>query len=442
VTHKKRATIAGLMGVVLAVSVALAALRSGSSIWAGAVFLLACGVLSLAAVGSVFDTGGARVWWLGFAIFGWGYLVMAFSNPPFFIDAPYLPTDSLLRFVMPYVGPSPPWLPGAHGLADNAYLQTGHCLLGLLAGTLGGVLAHVLFSNSQGDPQPANSGSARRRSWPAVLGLTGLALLASTALAGARKAPGSWAGVMVLLTWALIGLTTVAAACGQRRRRAACMGASLFGAEYMLLVAGLPFSLETDLNRQPWPQLATNRLLNAVRPWLTTIVSEYPAGSDGVAFANARILQALDKSIPMRFPQGKTLRDLLAYVVAATRSPDGHEIPLYLPPESIDEMEETLQKLVRIDLEGVPLRTTLHLALNQCGLSYTVKGGVIIVASVFDSPDPVPIASSEPFLAIGQSLLALLAAGVGGVSAALIYDPRTTPETGHSTVEASQKPKE
>ncbi len=116
-------------------------------------------------------------------------------------------------------------------------------------------------------------------------------------------------------------------------------------------------------------------------------------------------------------------------MVTETRNPDGHEISLYLAPESIDEMEETLQKIVKIDLEGVPLRTTLDLALNQCGLSYSVKGGVIIVASVFDSPDPVPIASSEPFLAIGQSLLALLAAGVGGVSAALIYDPHTTRET-------------
>ena len=220
----------------------------------------------------------------------------------------------------------------------------------------------------------------------------------------------------------MLGLTTVAAACCQGRRRAACLGASLFGAGYLLLVAGLPFALLTDVNRQPWPQLATNRLLNAVRPWLPTVVSEYPAGSDGVAFANARILQTLDQIIQMRFPQGKPLRDLLAYVVSATRSPDGHEIPIYLNPGSVDDMEKTLQTPVKIDLEGVPLRTTLELALEQCELLYTVKGGVIIVTSGSDSPDPVPIASSDPFLAIGQSLLALLAAGVGGVLAALVYN--------------------
>ena len=68
------------------------------------------------------------------------------------------------------------------------------------------------------------------------------------------------------------------------------------------------------------------------------------------------------------------------------------------------------------------MRTTLDLALHQCELLYTVKGGVIIVDNGAYSPNYVPIASSDPFLAIGQSLLALLAAGVGGVLAALVYD--------------------
>ncbi len=62
-TRSARMTIARMMGGVLVVAVGLAALRSGSHIWAGAVFLLACGVLSLAAVGSVIDTRGCwRTW--------------------------------------------------------------------------------------------------------------------------------------------------------------------------------------------------------------------------------------------------------------------------------------------------------------------------------------------------------------------------------------------
>src|SRR4029077_15831912 len=99
------------------------------------------------------------------------------------------------------------------------------------------------------------------------------------------------------------------------------------------------------------------------------------------------------------------LRDVLAYVSAATRSPGGHEIPIYLDSRSIDEPEKKLVSPVKINLEGVPLRTTLELVLEQSSLVYTVKGGAIVVTEVNDDPDPIPIASNDPFLAIGHSLL-------------------------------------
>src|SRR3954453_21351554 len=142
------------MGVVLIVSVGLAALRSGSDIWAGVVYLLTCGALALAAVGSVVDTRGARAWWLGVTAFGCAYLALAFHPTPALSNTPWLPTDTLLRFASSYLEPGPYSLfrPGAHGLADNPYLQTGHCLLGLLAGTLGGSLASTLFGASRVGP--------------------------------------------------------------------------------------------------------------------------------------------------------------------------------------------------------------------------------------------------------------------------------------------------
>ena len=42
----------------------------------------------------------------------------------------------------------------------------------------------------------------------------------------------------------------------------------------------------------------------------------------------------------------------------------------------------------------------------------------------FDGPDTVPIATTDPYLAIGHSLLALLAAGLGGVLASFLFGPR------------------
>lgn len=72
-----RFSIAGLMGAVLIVAIGLAALRSASEIWAGVIFLSTCGVLALAIVGIFCRREAERAWWLGFALFGWGYMALA-----------------------------------------------------------------------------------------------------------------------------------------------------------------------------------------------------------------------------------------------------------------------------------------------------------------------------------------------------------------------------
>ena len=73
-----RFPIAGLMSAVVVVPLGLAALRNASETWAGATFLSTCAVLCLAIVGVVCRGESERAWWLGFALFGWGYLILAF----------------------------------------------------------------------------------------------------------------------------------------------------------------------------------------------------------------------------------------------------------------------------------------------------------------------------------------------------------------------------
>ncbi len=73
-----RFSIAGLMGIVLVAAIGLAALRNASETWAGVMLLLTCGALALAVVGVVCRAEAERAWWLGFALFGWGYLALAF----------------------------------------------------------------------------------------------------------------------------------------------------------------------------------------------------------------------------------------------------------------------------------------------------------------------------------------------------------------------------
>ncbi len=68
-----RFSIAGLMGVVLLAAIAAAGVAHPTGPWAGAISLLTHGVICLAIVGAICRSGAERVWWLGFASFGWMY---------------------------------------------------------------------------------------------------------------------------------------------------------------------------------------------------------------------------------------------------------------------------------------------------------------------------------------------------------------------------------
>ena len=70
-----RFSIAGLMAVVLVVAIGFAALHSGSATWAGGLYLVTNAVFALAVVGAVCRGASERAWWLGFALFGFGYLI-------------------------------------------------------------------------------------------------------------------------------------------------------------------------------------------------------------------------------------------------------------------------------------------------------------------------------------------------------------------------------
>ena len=72
-----RTSIARLMGAVLVAAIGSAALRNSSEGWAGAMLLVTCGAVLLAAAGALNRAPGERAWWLGFALFGGGYLALA-----------------------------------------------------------------------------------------------------------------------------------------------------------------------------------------------------------------------------------------------------------------------------------------------------------------------------------------------------------------------------
>jgi hypothetical protein len=412
--RKLRFTIGGLMWVVLMLAIGLAAWKNANAAWAGAIFLLTCGSLGLAIIGSVCHRDAARAGSLGFALFGCGYMGLVLASR-YDEDIPMLPTLSLLTAIDPRFGTAP----RSHGapfscfvVVDPTYFQLGHCFWTLLAAVLGGTLARAFVGRQAG-----RSEGPRSEAWPpvrpphtgwlgtAIVSLTGLVLFTSAATIRSRSDPHLWTGATFAATCGLLGLLSLGAIFGRGRRREFCLGAVLFGTGYMLLVFGrIPGQPPV-----PSPTLATERFLDAARSW-------FPPVPRSVNAANARIQEALEQPIAMRFPYETTLDDLLKYIKEATSSPGYPGIPIYVNPIGLQEAERSLNSTVTVDLEGVPLKTTLRLCLKQLGLDCSVQDGYLKITS----EDERPAALEDPLMVVGHCLLALFAAGLGGVLAPLV----------------------
>ncbi len=96
-----------------------------------------------------------------------------------------------------------------------------------------------------------------------------------------------------------------------------------------------------------------------------------------------KVLTELNKPLSMSFNEETPLEDVLKYVkhsTAGSAFPNG--LPMYLDPVGLREADKTVASTVRnVDLEGIPLKTTLKMILNQIDLTYVVKDGVLTITS-------------------------------------------------------------
>ena len=76
-----RYTIRSLLGVVLFVAIAVASLRAADDAWDGCLLGLTSLCLLTAVLLAVHRTHRRRAFWLGFALFGWTYLVASLIPP-------------------------------------------------------------------------------------------------------------------------------------------------------------------------------------------------------------------------------------------------------------------------------------------------------------------------------------------------------------------------
>jgi hypothetical protein len=183
-----RFSIAGLMGLVVVVAVGVAALRFATELWAGILLLMTLVVLGAAVLAFHERTGAKRAWWRGFALFGWGYVVLAMGPWASEAVAPHLPTtagldvlharmhpggaeggqarrlweDALRNYIAAVDTPSrTPWAvafspdgklvvsAAPPGPAPEPFRRVGHCLWALLAACVGGIVARALHAGGE-----------------------------------------------------------------------------------------------------------------------------------------------------------------------------------------------------------------------------------------------------------------------------------------------------
>jgi hypothetical protein len=107
------------------------------------------------------------------------------------------------------------------------------------------------------------------------------------------------------------------------------------------------------------------------------------------------VLKKLEEPISMSFGHETPLEDVLKYIRQATVTPNYAGIAIYVDPKGLAEVAATPTSTVKLDLEGVPLKTTLRLMLKQLGLAYCVRDGVLIISSVQGIGEELREAQSE-----------------------------------------------
>ena len=243
-----------------------------------------------------------------------------------------------------------------------------------------------------------------------IAGMMILLVALALALSSMRFPSEGAAGAVLLVTQAVLAVAILAVVYRTQERRAFWLGFALFGWGYMALTweswwgygAGRPEmltsmtldQLEYYLRHPPGQQA---RFWSFIRP----------VGGDE---KTNRVLEKLDEPISMSFNEETPLEDVLKYIKQATTTATYGGIPIYVDPIGLSEAEKTMTSTVRnMELEGVPLKRTLSLLLNQLGLDYVVEYGMlkIGVASKLSN-------SSGPFHRMGHCYWALLAALCGG----------------------------
>jgi hypothetical protein len=103
--RRPQVSIAGLALAVAVVALGLAAIRSGSPAWSGAMVSIMMFALIVSVLGTILARGPRRVFWLGFATLGWGALLLALIPWLYANLGQYLLAPNLFEVLDPVLHP-------------------------------------------------------------------------------------------------------------------------------------------------------------------------------------------------------------------------------------------------------------------------------------------------------------------------------------------------
>jgi hypothetical protein len=189
--RRPRFTIGGLLGIVVFIAVAFAALRVATDLWDSGVVTAALSALMASLLMTVHRRDRKRTFWLGFALFGWSYLIVSLVPPVgsrlvttkglAYLDSKVADRGiTLARAVTASGGTTSTWSPspvfafspdgkrlssdqggslyvwdagtgkllsGPNGTTEN-FVRIGHSLIALVMGFFGGCLSRRLYDKN------------------------------------------------------------------------------------------------------------------------------------------------------------------------------------------------------------------------------------------------------------------------------------------------------
>jgi len=188
-----RPSITALLAIVALSGLAFAALRSASDLWFSAFYTATTLLLLWSVLEARFRRGGERAFWFGFAVFGWGFFLLAMGPWKDMHEAvtqgtalgynSNMITHKLIRFLAPRMRKQADDLDILDKITVNT-IGIAHLLVSLTFALFGGIVGALMWRRRRSATPAGRSGASR-----ALVVLAGLAVLPALASLGDHARP-------------------------------------------------------------------------------------------------------------------------------------------------------------------------------------------------------------------------------------------------------------